>query len=203
VYINNCWKLFSILLCHLLLYSSQFVLFQKQLATLPAAIQLTGCTVRKATPHTACCCTAHSLYCSKSHSSHCLLLYSSQVVLFEKPLLTLHAAVQLTVYNVPKPTPHTAFSYTAHRLYCSKSQSSNCLLLYSSQFSLFQKPLTTLPAAIQLTVFAVPKEAWVCLTGGYMNLCVDKDLNFGWQLLHEAVCRQRPELWMIVTWNCV
>ena len=37
------------------------------------------------------------------------------------------------------------------------------------------------------------------VTVGYMKLCVDRDLNCGcdsW--LHEAVCRQRPELWVTV-----
>ena len=37
-------------------------------------------------------------------------------------------------------------------------------------------------------------ELW--LTVGYMNLCVDRDLNSGDIWLHEAVFRQRPELWL-------
>jgi len=141
----------------LLLYSSQFVLFQKPVVTLPVAIQLTGCTVQKATPHTACCYTDHRVYCAKSHSTHCLLLYSSQFVLFQKPLVKLPAAIQLRVCTVRKATPHTACCCTAHSLYCSKRHSSHCLLLYGSQFIMFQNPLLTLPSAIQLTVCTVPK----------------------------------------------
>jgi len=102
-----------------------------------AAIQLTVCTVPKATHHTACCYSAHSLYCSKSHSSHCLLLYSSEFVLFQKPLNTLPAAIQLTICTILKATHHTACCYTAHSLYCSKSHSTHCLLLFRSQFLLF------------------------------------------------------------------
>jgi len=150
----------------LLLYSLQFVLFQKPLITLPAAIQLTLCTVPKVTHHTACCYTAHSFYCSKSQSSFCLLLYTSLFVLFQNPLITLPAAIQLIVCTVPKSTSHTAWCYTAHSLLF-QNHSSHCLLLYSSHCVLFQNTFITLPAAIQLIVCTVPKSthhtAW-CYT---------------------------------------
>ena len=35
-------------------------------------------------------------------------------------------------------------------------------------------------------------ELW--LTVGYMELCVDRDLNFAGSWLHESVSRQKPEL---------
>jgi len=36
------------------------------------------------------------------------------------------------------------------------------------------------------------------VTVGCMKMCVDRDMNCGDSWLHEAVCRQRHELWVTV-----